>query len=498
MWRQQWGPAPRDERPLRWFAGSVSALWHLGLTAFLLWVMYLELHEAAKPPPKGEEDVVQIEFIGEGTPAEVGGGPDAERASAAQDPAPSQSRAAARTQPLSSAAVAEPEPAPPFDNDPAEARPLPALSRPEPVVTEPVLALPDVRLVEREIPDPVPPSQAVAVTEPVESVQEFVLPPPTPRAARPEVAMPELAPAQRSPELIELPPPLREVRPGRPQANVEQPVLQPRLPQVPTRDVPMPANDQAPSLPAPTVPRPTLATPELAATTSPMRIRDIPAPPASTAAPSGAPTQSPTQVREQDVLAGQAPTASSSQAPAGAPTTVGAGPKPVPQAGGWPDPARATDTGASDRQRPGGQRGQPPGVFNSDGSVRLAEPGGSASPGVPPGTVTEEIANIDRAGTWLKRRPTDYEPTTLDQYWRPNESLLEEWVRRSVSTIRIPIPGTSKTIVCQTVLLMLGGGCGISDANLHDQPASARPPPDVPFKPELQEGTGTAPPRAGS
>ena len=36
-------------------------------------------------------------------------------------------------------------------------------------------------------------------------------------------------------------------------------------------------------------------------------------------------------------------------------------------------------------------------------------------------------------------------------------------------------------------LLQLGGGCGISDPNLQDQEAIARPPPDIPFKPELQE-----------
>ena len=63
----------------------------------------------------------------------------------------------------------------------------------------------------------------------------------------------------------------------------------------------------------------------------------------------------------------------------------------------------------------------------------------------------------------------------------PNETLLEEWVRKSITTVRIPIPGTNKHIVCQTVLLALGGGCGITDPNLNEQPARARPPPDIPF-----------------
>jgi len=36
-------------------------------------------------------------------------------------------------------------------------------------------------------------------------------------------------------------------------------------------------------------------------------------------------------------------------------------------------------------------------------------------------------------------------------------------------------------------LLQLGGGCSIVDPNLNEQPAEGRPPPDVPFKPELQQ-----------
>ena len=39
-------------------------------------------------------------------------------------------------------------------------------------------------------------------------------------------------------------------------------------------------------------------------------------------------------------------------------------------------------------------------------------------------------------------------------------------------------------------LLQLGGGCGIEDPNLQDQEAEFRKPPDVPFKPELQEDQG--------
>ena len=40
----------------------------------------------------------------------------------------------------------------------------------------------------------------------------------------------------------------------------------------------------------------------------------------------------------------------------------------------------------------------------------------------------------------------------------------------------------------------MGGGCGIGDPNLNDQPAVARPPPDIPFKPGLQEDNGSVRP----
>jgi hypothetical protein len=36
-------------------------------------------------------------------------------------------------------------------------------------------------------------------------------------------------------------------------------------------------------------------------------------------------------------------------------------------------------------------------------------------------------------------------------------------------------------------ILQLGGGCYVTDPNLTDQEATARPPPDIPWKPELQE-----------
>ena len=106
---------------------------------------------------------------------------------------------------------------------------------------------------------------------------------------------------------------------------------------------------------------------------------------------------------------------------------------------------------------------------------------------MPPGTIIEDFEKIDRMGTWLKRPPLDYTPTRFDRFWVPHEDLLQEWVRRGVKEVLIPIPGTTKKIRCMVSLLQAAGGCTITDPNLQDQEAVARPPPDVPFKPDLQE-----------
>jgi len=75
----------------------------------------------------------------------------------------------------------------------------------------------------------------------------------------------------------------------------------------------------------------------------------------------------------------------------------------------------------------------------------------------------------------------------FDKFWAPSETLLQNWVRRNIREVAIPIPGSSKKIRCVVSLLQLGGACGIDDPNMQDQEATARPPPDIPFKPELQE-----------
>ena len=63
-------------------------------------------------------------------------------------------------------------------------------------------------------------------------------------------------------------------------------------------------------------------------------------------------------------------------------------------------------------------------------------------------------------------------------------------MRKNIRSVSIPIPGTGKSVHCVVSILQLGGGCGIEDPNLKDQEAEFRKPPDVPFKPDLQDDQG--------
>ena len=461
LWRQHWQPPLREDRTLRWFAGAVAVMWHVFFVGMLLSLLYV--HSLGESPPPLGEDVVQVEFIGSGTPAEVGGG-------AAPEETPDDPRQAS-----SEAATAQSteRPAPSAAASPADAPP--ALEAP----------LPDV--VQRDIPEPQLPApsnvqQPVMVSEPVASeTAVFVLPPPTPRLSEAPAAAPELVAPSLTAKVRDVAEPVQPISRALPSRELVVRPVDTRVPQVALREVPAPAR----RVPVRELPPSAIAQPQLRTAVPQLRTVDVPAP-----SPAAAAT-TPIASRSTSPSA-PAPVASAARpSPPAALPGAGRGPRPSAAPGGLATPSRADDWGNSTRNRPGGQRGVPAGVYNSDGSVRLAETPGSAAPGLPPGTIEDRITNLDRAGTWLKRKPNDYEPTTFDKYWRPNETLLAEWVRKSVTTVRIPIPGTNKHIVCQTVLLALGGGCGITDPNLNEQPATARPPPDIPFKPELQEDNGS-------
>lgn len=505
IWRQQWHPPAREDRGWRWFAAALSILAHVVFTVVLFWLTYLQLTAA---PPRRGEDIVQVELIGTGTTDETGGGAPAEPQEPTESPESTESAEMAEPSETPQAETSPEAEQEPSDTPPPAVVVETPVVQPEPVVPPAEAAPPSAvepALVE---PEPAPVQQAVEVSEPVpDSSADFVLTAPIPRASVPELQAPELRAPASTVQVLDIPAPLVSVSPTVREEPAAAPALRPRLPEVVQREIPAPLR-----APAAAVIEPAVVAPQLQSRVPQVRTATIPSPRKPAAAEPQPSSAEPSRQAAAAAAAASANAAATAAAAAQASregldppappggrspdaATAGAGPKPAPAPGGWPTPARGDDWGDAARNRPGAQRGDD-GLYNSDGSVRLADTPGSAAPGAPPGTVTDEIVNLDRAGTWLKRPPIDYEPTAFDRFWRPNETLLEEWVRKSITTVRIPIPGTNKHIVCQTVLLALGGGCGISDPNLNEQPATARPPPDIPFKPELQEDNGSIRPAA--
>jgi hypothetical protein len=441
LWRQQWMPPEREDRHVRWAAAALTVIVHLFLAAILLWLASVRFMVASAP--QGEE-VVQVEYVGQGTPEQTGGG--APKAGVAE-PATVAAPRAPSPRPSRRAVAQEPAAAQPAATPAETVKPATTLAETKPAPTPPQ----PLQVSQVPVPDP-----------------RFSLPPPTPRAVelpRPQIAEPTL-------EV-----PIREIELARQPSPAPEPVPMPPTPAV-VAPAPVPAKVAV----QPVAPSPPIVTqPAAQPAVTP------PAPPAAAATAAVAPPQPAigTAPASTAPVVGGKPAASANSQSSQAAT--GAGPSSAPKPGAQPTPLRADDWGASARNRPGGNTGTQPGLFNADGSPRLsagtAQPGG----GFPPGSDHWTTEQFDRAGSWLKRPPNDYTPTRFDKVWVPSETLLEEWVRRNVRTVSIPIPGTSKKLECKVSLLQLGGGCTISDPNMNDQEATARPPPDIPFKPDLQE-----------
>lgn len=454
--RGSWDAPPREERGLRLASGALTAAFHILWLLALALLMYARFEGPLPEDARRGEHVVQVEFIGDGTPdSEAGGAGQEAPAEAVPAPAPA-------PQPLAARVPAPPQPQEvPAPEQPVEQMPAPSVQQPLQVTQTPV---PDA--------------------------DAFVLPPP------PEVPVPRAptmrAPVLRAPEaeirVVELPSPTPAVT-IQPRVPTPVPELRPREVEAVARAIPQPL----PELELPTLERPQagVPAPELRPQTRQVAGREIPLRSEPEAAGSG--DASP--VAEASGGAAAAPARAADSATGGVAAAEGSGPRTTPDGagsgeqvaarpGGLPSPSRGDDWGDSTRNRPGGQAGTP-GLFNPDGSPRLA--GSGVGGGLPPGTVTEDYQKIDRMGTWLKRPPIGYEPTSLDRYWVPHESLLAEWVRRGIKAVEIPIPGTSKRIACAISLLQLGGACGLRDPDMLDIEAGARPPPDIPFKRDLQE-----------
>lgn len=466
---QGWGPPPREERWMRWTAGFTTTLMHVAFFLFLLWVALVQI-----PPPEpdtGEDSSrVRLEMIGQGSPDEAGGAPQAGEPAVAV-PSPSDRPASAASAP-SEASASPPEsiPAPVPTAETAAAAPDPTLTQPQ-VQT-------------RELAPPELAQQPVRVTEVPEPTRAYVLPPPTPREpelrqpvpreasvrAR-EVAAPVEAPVLRSavPTRVIDVAPVNTRRGDVREREVLAPAPQPRTVAVPTRevaprDVSTPQRDvrqaqvREPSPPAPaSAPAP------------------APAAASTASAPASAPSQAPAR-----------PAPSPSSAPRGAAPTAGSPTvAPATKAGGWTTPNRADDWGNSRRNVAGDSAadGQSkPGLYNADGSLRVPGSSGESAPRGAPGGDNDQWTRerLAESGTWLQRPPYDYEPTSFDKYWVPSESLLAEWVRRNVKEMEISIPGTNLKLKCTISVLQLGGGCGLG--NFFPDPPVARPPPEIPVK----------------
>ena len=198
-------------------------------------------------------------------------------------------------------------------------------------------------------------------------------------------------------------------------------------------------------------------------------------------------------VRERTVpdggpVAGQAAAANGGNAASGRPAAA------MAEAGSAQDWSRGM-AGSDDWSRPGGADGRASGVAGvaAPPGLRVADlPAAAPVRGAPGGDNDQWTRQrLEAGGTWLRRPPPGHAPGRFDRYWVPNESLLAEWVRQGIKNVDIPLPGGSGSISCVISLLQLGGGCGVTDPNMQEQPARARAAPDIPFKPALHNDNGS-------
>ncbi|MFF2048751.1 hypothetical protein ACFVUR_12950 [Stenotrophomonas bentonitica] len=499
LW-QGWDPAPRDQRWMRWTSALISALLHLMFALLLLWVALIR--PPSEPEQGGESGRVQVEFVGRGTPQqEQGASPAAAEpatadaaiaAAMANAQAMAQAEADARTasapQPTAAPAPpSAPQPAPPAPATPAVEQPVQATEVAQATTdfVVPPTSVPrtEVRVMTRE-PQDIAVRERTVVTVEAPTPRTTV---PAPRTAEPQLRTPELTVQERQVTVVEAPTPTVAIAGPRVEATVPQREVQVREREI--RPV------TAPSVNVATLPTREVAVPGRSPEVA-VRERAVPnaaprpAPPSPAAASSTA---------TAPAAANASTAASTSTAPAA--TRAPASPSKAPP-GSWTTPNRSDDWGAANHPQDAdlngravsATQGNGSSLFKADGSVRVPgqEGHGNSERGAPGGEKDGwSKERIAQSGTWLKRPPYDYTPTSFDKYWAPNESLLAEWVRKGIKAVEIPIPGTSSSISCVISVLQFGGGCGLSDPNMQDQPAIARPPPDIPFKKELQEDNGS-------
>ena len=482
---------PRDERGLRIGVGALDILLHLLLAGLLLWLMYLRFMELARQGDEPEQ-VVQIEFIGRGN-AETGGGALANEG-AQSAPASASASSVRKPAPMS-------EPVPQVVETPASAEAPQAIEQVAMPVSQAIGATHEAPPLERTLPPPPEARQVLQVSEvPQPQPEGFKLPPPRERSVTlPQPQLREVQPRQQVEAIPSLEAqPLRTLQPAQRQAQLRTPELREQV-----RDIEVFRPDAS----VLTRERPAMASHAPAQLRVPQvqgQVRELPlkadggatsvAQPGSGAATSGkAPTAGSGANKIGATGAGQA-RAGTGQGARAAPvggrgvtaTGNGAGPGLKPAPGGWPGAAKSDDWGASKRNVAGTGNGNgrdgngKPGLFNDDGSARL-----------PDEWSDQDGLDLDRAGTWLKRPGLEYKATRFDEYWIPQGTLLQEWVRRGIKELSIPIPGTGIKLKCVVSLLQFGGGCMPYNPDVNEQSSTGRAAPEVPFKPELQEDNGS-------
>lgn len=123
-----------------------------------------------------------------------------------------------------------------------------------------------------------------------------------------------------------------------------------------------------------------------------------------------------------------------------------------------------------------------PRLFRPDGSPNIADDlwANIERQTLADGSTEYRIADLDKAGHFETRPVMEYQASKFERYWVPTESLLEEWVRRGVTKISIPIPGTNQHITCYTWIVPPAASCGVANPKQMNERVETEyvPPPN--------------------
>lgn len=434
LFRQSWGGEDDGNRRLRIGSAVASLLINLFFAAMLLWLMYLRF--MARPTPE-EELAMQVQLIGQGAPEEEGGG----------TPLPQPEITTAR--PMQRQAESTTATAPTAAPESTAIEQVKTQSQAESVATMPMQS-PQVP-VHAAPTEPMPPATPILVAKPTEAVPKFTQPPqqmptlPTPVVVQPLELHAQALPTPPQPEQVE----------------------QASLSNMSTHAVAVP----------------TLAAKSIGKI-------DLPPAPAASGASSAASSsaQATAATGSNSPLRGTSATTGAPSTTAGAgtgvqPTGRGVGAGTQAKTGGPPTPLKGDDWGAASRNVAGQPHGAINGGRTGGANANSYDTSGTAKYGAD--QFVARVKDPYKEGSWVKRQVRKDDPTMFEPYWVPQETLLEEWVRKGIKEIEIPLDGSGKRVIkCKISILQLGGGCGIAGGinGVKDNPAQARKPPAVPFK----------------